>query len=348
MNYWSLLVLAGGLHGCAALDKDNEPTPPLAVEDTLKTQLHDVYVPALRLTLDENGLVVQGDSIGDSALFSCLARVAGAADFDPAILFRDGKPIRHPSMHPNPNGSRAPISKDMVNGHLWCLYDLYRKGDTDHGLELVSAMISFGKSHPLTLQQELGWLFCTEEDRVTYKISETDWFGQCFMPPAVIKDIYRVAKALGMPCDEDCQFYSTIGFNIPADKTGFERHLAVLTTIRNGLLDGGINDNSLSKVLDTARVKEPRNAFYQAAFHLFTDGDQSAAFSDLKDQTLFPSDKLPTKANYCTEWLFQRDDDSLSHEVSPDWLPCPLGGRPDRGRGFEWAFAAALALGEIH
>ena len=39
---------------------------------------------------------------------------------------------------------------------------------------------------------------------------------------------------------------------VPSDGEGFERHLAVLTTIRNGLVEGGINDNSLKIVLENA------------------------------------------------------------------------------------------------
>lgn len=331
------------LSSCSSLEKDNEPKTPVA-QEMVKAKL-DIYRPLVRENFDSYGLVVMGESIGDSALFSCLARASGAADFDPLILLKDGKPVRHPEHKPaelpNSKGSRGtPISKDMVNGILWCAYDLIRNGDTDRASELLSQMIEFGKKHKLSVVGEVGWLYCTEEDRQFYQITDDDWLGKCFMPPAVVKDIYRVAKKAGLPCDNDCQFYSTIGANIPNDRTGFERHLGVLTTIRNGFVDGAINDNSL-EMLKRAAEAEPRNALYNAAYHIFGDGNQEVAFRGLMDETLFPSTELPTQKNYCTDYLFQRDEAG-----NKDWLPCPEKAE-GKGRGVEFIFAASLALGEI-
>ena len=340
-----LSAILFSLMACAALEKDNEPKEPNEVKAEVKTQL-DVYRPLVKAQADSHGLMVMGGSIGDSALFSCLARFSGAADFDPAILFRSGQPIRHPDYGPIVDGkkTRGPISRDMVAGILYCLLDLHRDGDTDHALDLASAMIDFGKAHKLTVGTEIGWLFCTEEDRTAYGITDEDWFGRCWMTPSVVKDIYRVAKMVGLACDADCQFYSTVGANIPADKTGFERHLAVIATVRNGLVDGGINDNSLKIVLQKAAESQPRNGLYQAAYHLYGDGNQEAAFAALSDEALFPRDKLPTRANYCSDYLFQRDDDSAQPDA--DWLPCGDDSLGSEGRGIEWTFAACLALGE--
>ncbi len=363
---WALIFSALLVVGCSALDKDNKPKGPTEVKAEVKAKL-DLYRPLVKAQLDEYGLVRLEGGIGDSALFSCLARAGGAASFDPAILFVGGKPIRHPQI--SPSDSKTPISKDMVTGILWCLYDLHQKGNDDHARELVQAMISFGKDHKATFgnglqldtakmssmfatvaEIELGWMFCTEDDRTAYGINAENWYGRCFMPPAMIKDIYRIAKLVGLDCDATCKEYMVLGPNVPSDGDGFKRHLAVIGTVRNGFSEGAINDNSLKLVLQKAREAEPRNALYQAAFHTFADGDQADAYAALQDETLFPKDSLPTRANYCTGYLFQRDA-MEGGQPNPDWLPCPNEDIPvsaDTGRGVEFVFAASLALGELH
>lgn len=347
-----LLVLAGGLSACSALEKDNAPKEPVTVAESVKDRV-EIYRHSVAADSPSGPVVLDG-SIGDSALFSCLARVGGATDVDPALFFVGGKPVRHPDIHPNflPDGSKwaggsdTPISRDMVQGLLWCLYDLDRKGDRDHAAELVAAMIAFGKDHKEVVGQEIGWNYCTAEDRSIYKISDEDWFGKCWMTPSTVKDIYRMAVKFGLDCDADCKKYMVLGFNIPSNKKGFERHLAVLSTVRNGLVDGAINDNSLKEVLQKAAADEPRNGLYLAAYHTFGDGDQSSTWAALDVEGIFPREHAPTDANYCTDYLFQRDDDSLSGREKPDWLPCGDGSAGAEGRGIEFLFAYALASGE--
>lgn len=346
MNTHAILASILALAGCAALQKDNHPKDPPAspVGDEVRAQLQ-AYRPLIKAQADSYGLARLGGSIGDSALFSCLAYAAGALDFDPAILFTaDGKPIRHPEIAPGK--SATPISKDMMNGIMWCLHTLGKR-DKDHALDLVSKWIAFGKAHSSGVS--VGWFFCTEDDKAAYKINDQDWLGKCLALPAVVKDIYRVAKEVGYPCDQDCQAWMAVGSNVPSDNDGFLRHLAVTTTTRNGLVEGGINDNSLKIVLENAAKAQPRNALYQGAYHLFGDGDQTKALALLEDPNFFPPGVLPTKNQFCTPYIFQRDDDSQSEKAEPDWMPCPDDKNPniDQGRGIDFAFTAALVLGEI-
>lgn len=326
------------LCGCAALKKDNEPQSTVDPAVEVRTQL-DVYRPLIDAQLDAHGLVRLGGSIGDSTLFSCLALVAGGANFDPVVfLTPEGKPLRHPEIAPDPTGkSSTPISKDMVDGFLWCVYAVGHKGDMAHARELTESLISFGKAH----SAPEGWWFCTADDRAAYHMSDADWLGKCLMPPAMIKDIYRLEKWAGGECDQTCKDWMAVGVNVPANNTGFERHLAVIGTVRNGLVEGGINDNSLKIVLENAKNAEPHNALYQGAFHLFTDGVQADCFAQLKPPR-FPADALPGKAQFCTPYLFQRDEAG-----NPDWLPCPNDTSPDGGRGVDYAFAAAVCLSEV-
>lgn len=339
MRFYLLIGCIIAACGCSSLKKDNEAKDPPSLSEDVAAQ-RAVYVPLVAADLDSYGLAVMGGSIGDSALFSCLARVGGAATFDPMILFVGGKPRRHPDIAPsapNAEGKRGtPISKDMMNGILWCAYDVGLKGDKEKAHQITSALIAFGLGHQ---DKVAGWFMCDEQDRTDYNIHSDDWIGKCLMPPAVVKDIYRVHKWAGGDCDDDCRYWSDIGVNIPGGRTGFERHLDTLTTMRNGLVEGAINDNSL-KALQESADSQPRNALYQAVFHLFGSGNQEAAFAALMDESLFPHAALPTAANYCTEYLFQRDEDQK------DWVPCDDAPAGARGRGIEWIFAATIALGD--
>lgn len=105
--------------------------------------------------------------------------------------------------------------------------------------------------------------------------------------------------------------------------TGYEAHLQVLHT----LLDSSILGASSAGIatLKSQAERQPRNALFQAAYHLYTDGDQTAAGLILADDGLWPPDRLPTEKDRCEEYLFQRDDDPR------DWSPCDQGQGPHSG-----------------
>ena len=106
------LFMALALTGCASFKKDNRPEdprpdwpPPASVVERVS-----VYKEGGKAALDERGLVVLKDSIGDSALFSCLAYAGGLTEFDPAVFFTpEGKPLRHPDIAPD-GPSPTPIT----------------------------------------------------------------------------------------------------------------------------------------------------------------------------------------------------------------------------------------------
>lgn len=113
--------------------------------------------------------------------------------------------------------------------------------------------------------------------------------------------------------------------------TGFEAHLTVLHIFLRGLVYGELSQLEL-EILSSQAERQPRNAFYQAVYHKFLDGDQTAAVAALMDETLFPKESLPTADNYCTPWLWQRDD-------GEDWQPCP---DAPAHTGGDWIFAAEI------
>ena len=223
-----------------------------------------------------------------------------------------------------------------------------------------------------------------EKDKEEYEISTKDFLGKCVMTPGIMKDTYRLATWLGRDCDAGCQISMATGINLPTGGTGFSRHLAILTTARNGLIEGSLNDNSVSQLRKAAEA-EPNNGIYQAAYNRFYKGNQSDTWKALNNETLFPKNNAATGKNYCTEYLWQRDEtrkedlvvkegcvqffdpktkvsikecDLKNSDDTPikdgevlsrlvynkDWLPCSKNHPKPMA---EWLFAWALATGEI-
>lgn len=115
--------------------------------------------------------------------------------------------------------------------------------------------------------------------------------------------------------------------------TGYQAHLMDLYMILDAALAGKIDPTSLYFARQQIAVG-PHNALAQAIVHKYTDGDQSAAIAVLMDEKLFPADRLPTSAERCEEYLWQRN------ENSGDWEPCPAEGKIHSGT--DLLFAAWL------
>ena len=348
----------------------------------------EVYKAGIQESLDEYGFILMGESVGDSALFSCLAYSAGAIDLNPEDLVSpDGKPVRHPMIWKDPDkwndqfckprpdkSSCTPISKDMMNGITWCVKTL-ADSDPERAIEMGKKIVDYGRANK---KAEL-WIFCTDEEVSKWNITDEDFAGKCVMTPQVSKDLYRVMIYAGWECDALCKITMTTGTNLPVGRTGFGRHLGVIGTFRNGLVEGALNDLSVSYLKD-ARDDVPNNALYQAVYNTFVEGDQSKAYELLLNSAFFPDNKLPTSANYCTDYLYQRDEvrdekftadsdgciqyrdpNDLANFIeecdlesgkeykrrtyNDDWLPC--GDEFHKGRGVDWLFAAKVALGKV-
>lgn len=357
------------LISCKQYVKDNNPMDPISAIPEHIQQKAKLYRELGQVAYDERGLYNHGGKIGDSALFSCLGMMARQTSFDVNLLFtQEGKPLRHPDI--KPDISKTPISKDMVSGILWCLKVL----DNPVALELIDKMINYGRANTFLA----NWNFCSEQDVKDYDINLKDSAGRCIMVPAIMKDTHRVAIKLGRDCDVKCKLAMQVGINIPNAPKGYKGHLAALTTTRNGLIEGAINDNSL-KALKELSDREPNNGIYSAAYHRFTDGDQSWTWEILGNEKIFPSDRLASNTEYCTDYLFQRDEirketlivtngcvtwfDKNTKEpmkecgltegtskvgvvYNDDWLPCPDKENHPKSM-LEWLVAYTIASGEI-
>ena len=355
--------------------KDNEPVDPVnnTVEEISKQRSN--YIREARSLLDGYGFVSNGGDVGDSALFTCIAYAGGLTKINIRYLFKvmdkGLKPIRHPEI--SPKDAPTPISKDMFNGIMTCLY-IYGLENRDDAREIAEQVISFGRSNKYLST----WSFCTDDDKIKYKINTIDFLGRCVMTPGAVKDFFRLAIWLGWKCDIGCKITMATSPDIPNDGKGYSRHLFMWGTWRNGKLEGGVNDLSLAQ-LKAAAEDEPNNALYQAIYATYSNGDMTKTGDALINKILYPREHLPTTENYCTHYLLQRDEKRLENlEVingcikyydsnskqrmkicsndyvdggqitkyvyNDDWLPCD----DDKLKTAEdWIAASAMYLGKL-
>ena len=141
--------------------------------------------------------------------------------------------------------------------------------------------------------------------------------------PFLYKYLNKIAGYIGLQeqnYSEDALF----------EKEGFEAHLQMLGIWMKGRIDGSITNNDI-KYLNIYANREPANALYQALAYRYkqkTVEDVTKAFITER----FPSDALPSSANYCTDYLFQRDMKSTK-----DWEPCPEENKVYSGTDYSFA-----------
>jgi hypothetical protein len=101
---------------------------------------------------------------------------------------------------------------------------------------------------------------------------------------------------------------------IPADTNqigliGYAAHLQVLHILLRADITGKLSRTE-KRVLTWHADTQPRNALYQAASDRF---EQAAKC--LEDDSIYPADRLPSKADRSEQWITHRNYNEL------DWLP---------------------------
>ena len=241
----------------------------------------------------------------DALLWASLYNFAGGdADLDKA---RDdsGKWYRTPSHDCYPERSRSSISQDMILGLMlasWQAKDANR----------IANIIKYGESH-VSIG---GWWLFGDGD-----------LARTLIRTNLQATIYRASRKLGGPSNRLADFPPVF-----AHVRGYEAHLHVLHILLKGLIDGSVTTYDLGFLRYFAE-RAPRNALFQAVFHRFTDGDYTAAAQTLRNELLFPADRLPSSAERCEPYLWQRDE-------AQSWQPCPEEGK--QHPGIDFLLAAAL------
>ena len=224
----------------------------------------------------------------DATLFSGLL---GAATGDVDLLAASNSDMtqwwRRPDKDCSPTlgNSRSTISRDMILGVMWWMW-------RTKNLEAAEALMDDLK-------------------RRVYVLRGEGTPGELWMNPTFMSTLAHIILRLGGPRHEvELAFprtYSSAG--------GFIAHLNTWHILLHGDIQGHISGSELD-LLRRHAMRQPTNPLFQAAFHKYTDGDQSVAIKLLQNNHEWPSSRLPSTDEHCSEWPIERD------VTYKDWGPC--------------------------
>lgn len=210
-----------------------------------------------------------------------------------------GEMFRNPTHDCYPEKSKSGFSKDHVL------------------MRLVAAIGQNDRTWPAKFfkyVEDNNGFFCDAVDAETR-------LSRCFLSPFLVEYINKALSNKQLTAESDDAWF---------EKSGFEAHLHVLGIWAKGKIDGSIS-NTDSTYLKAYAKREPLNALYQSVAYRYgqaTKEDVLNAFSS----DHWPSDRLPSTADHCSSYLFQRDMSSTN-----DWSPCPADERAWSGTDFSFA-----------
>lgn len=299
VKVFTLAILA--LSACQREHEPNDPVNPLAAADKKAA----VYLSLAGESKDAHGFV---HSKCDGLLFTALHVVGGGqadimqAQGKPGQWFRHAEHDCYDLEQAGQPGSKSDISQDMILGLLWWAWET-------GNLNVVEDLIAYGVEH--------NWV-----------MGRGDPF-RTVLRPNMIWLLYSVKNALAGTDDVP---------TVPKEEEAlgladFGDHLEVLRLLLLAHVAGAASEAEMN-IFKAHAERQPRNALFQAAYHLYTDGDQSAAGAVLDDPALFPADRLPAVSDRCEEYLWQRDE-------SDNWAPCPASVKPHSGTDLLFALKVA-------
>lgn len=313
MSKLSILLLgAAMLASCKGRHDGNKSQPGL--EDVELTAKYDFYLAQQNEIDDANGFTTgQCDDLLFSGLVGSLecSRLNITAARDP-----DGRWYRRAL----PEGAACDreISRDMFYGVV-----AYALNCRD--VELLKQVRAYGREH---INAVGAWAMAPNGD------------GRQLILPDQQALIGESIGSLGGEAGFEKDFPRPVSDSV----TGFNAHLQTLSILEYGKAKSGITTSDLAALRAQAK-RQPRNPLFQAAVYRYSpdaaerEAAKGAALAVLMDEGLFPVDRLPGSANYCTDWITQRDDDPK------DWSPCPDQAKTHTGGDF--LFSAALLLGRF-
>ena len=237
----------------------------------------------------------------DSLLFTSLLAAVTDMDIDvTAARDSSGAWHRQPDKRCFPLLSKSEISRDMLIGVMfWAVYK--------NKLEPLESMRDYGKSH--------NWIMGEgDRTRTTFSANLYELLDE------------SIAYVKGDKFKGSDYLFATLPV------TGFEAHLQTLNILMVGKMRGKIT-GEMFKALQRNLKRNPRNALFQYAVAKYSHGIMTAPIATLLKEELFPTVILPNSTQRCTEYLWQREDDS-------DWMPCP--GRGEEHTGMDLLFVYGL------
>ena len=280
-----LILIVVSLIGCANpfIKKKETKQQNTLVELAEKSE---TYLDLIQYKKDQHGFIMTDKC--DSLLFSALL---SAAENGKAYILaaRDstGAWHRRPNHDCSPTigNSRSTISRDMILGLFW---HLWRAKDLQTAIELMDDLRSNA-----------------------YKLRGQGTLGELLVNPSMVSTLAHIILKLGGP-------RYPIELSARADfgkQPGFIAHLTVWHILLRGEVWGELPQKHVD-ILSYHMQRQPMNPLFQAAYHKYSDGDQSAAVGLLLDSEEWPAELLPTNQQHCSEWPIERD------YTEKDWGPC--------------------------
>lgn len=255
---------------------ESKPTSaPLTLQDLQSKS--ELYLSLVSSHQNADGFILSDDC--DSTFFSGLL-AAAAPKLNINILAarnKSGQYFRRSTQDCGPafNNSRSTISRDQMLGVMWYMW---RNQDLEAAKQLMNQL---------------------QHDNYVLKGEGTA--GELIFIPSYINTLAQIIAKLDGPRHE-------AELALPAiisGGEGFEAHLAALHILLRGELLGSIPDYHFNILQDLANTN-PKNPLLQAAYHRYLDGNYESVLQLLMDSSEWPSDKLPTSHNHCSNWPVQR------------------------------------------
>ena len=299
---------------CVSCQKPiHKPVPSVPIEKTKAERLAEKknkYLSLQSTALDKDGWPTTYSPC-DAVGFLALCKTAGGcqkADFFDA---EQGPGLWQRNQHKNCvelGQSKTSISKDMLMmGFLYGVYGM----DKQTAIGYFYRLEEYGKAN--------DWV-------MGYPSETIDHLARVYMTPTMTLTLYNIIEWLTQkPQTQKMEGVQRV-------PRGYQAHLRVIDIMIQGKINDGI-DAVQMKDLSELHDRDPRNALYQAVFHRWRDGEMGEVADILLDEKLFPSDHLPTSADRCEAYLWQRDQ-------GKDWDGCDEGHTHD-GIDFLFAYWAA-------
>lgn len=298
-----LLSIIWMIAACGTQPRRTPPHPGGNSQVTALQEKSNLYVSLLPERLGPSGFLFT--EVCDSLLFSgLLASAAPELGIDiSAARNTAGQWFRRPVSMPEcytefqegRRGSRSTISRDMFTGLFWWLYTQKQAG-------LAENTLQYARDHDYVMGQG-------DPSRIS-------------LMPNLTRQLANIVSSLtGQSQDED-----NLPVTYATELTGYELHILTWQILLDARIHGGITDRQL-EVLADAVTRYPANPLYQAAYHKYTDGNQSEAIRLLLDTGHWPADRLPhSETEHRSAWPLEDDPGPMWEPgIIEDWKPQPSG-----------------------
>jgi len=268
--------------------KPNKPNPPTLLQKL--NSKYDLYREASAGHRDSHNWI--SNIKCDGLLFNSLWSIAGISVDIMQARDETGRWFRHASRECFDLGqSGSSISRDMLIGLLHWIW-------VNERLDVIDDLIAYGEDN--------NWIM-GEGDPTRIDVR-----------PGLMATFYELRFQLGGENSYKRRipqaWQKPTPFFLAVMEKGYRTHIHILHIFLRALITNNVNEREL-EILKYYHEREPLNALYFAVYKRFSDGDMTGPIELLVDDTYFPNDRLPTSAEYCTDYPFQRDQYK--------WRSCP-------------------------